>query len=114
MLEEITGTTKSSYDVTIKRTSFVFDDPQYAKILLEFLRDQRNRIVHKGSQPDDAERLTYELKRFVEAMLKFLLLQSTEFENLQAFHSLLDLPPNPKLLRERIRQHELAYKLRDR
>lgn len=114
LLEEITGTSKTSYDVTVRRASFVFDNPQYSRILLEYLRDQRNRIVHKGSQVDDAERLTYELKRFVEALLRFLLSQSNRFANLQAFYSLLDLPPDAKLLRARIRQHELAYRLHRR
>ena len=32
----------------------------------------------------------------------------------QAFYSLLDLPPDANLLRARIRQHELAYKLHRR
>jgi hypothetical protein len=114
LLEEITDTSKTSYGVTVKRASFVFDNPQYSRILLEYLRDQRNRIVHKGSQADDAEQLTYELKRFVEALLRFLLSQSNRFTNLQAFCSLLDLPPDANLLRERIRQHELAYRLHRR
>ena len=112
VLEEITGTSKSSYDVTVRRASFVFLDHQYARTILEYLRDQRNRVVHKGFQVDDAERLTYELKRFVEALLKFLLLnQSKLFVNTQTFYSFLDLPPDAELLRERIKQHELARKL---
>lgn len=111
VLEEITGTSKSSYDVTVRRASFVFKGPQYARTILEYLRDQRNRIVHRGFQVDDAERLTYDLKRFVEALLKFLLNHSRRFVDFQTFCSFLDLPPDADLLRERIKQHKLAWKL---
>lgn len=114
LLEEITGTAKGSYDVTVRRASFVFEDPQYARVVLGYLRDQRNRIVHKGFQVDDAERLTYELKCFVEALLRFLLDQASKFANIQAFYCLLDLPPDATSLRARIKQHELAYKLHHR
>lgn len=114
LLEELTGTLKASYDVTVRRASFVFDDSQYAKIVLGHLRDQRNLIVHKSSHLDDIERLTYELKGFVEALLKFMLGESSKFSNLDAVHSLLDLPSDPKLIRERIREHEIAYKLHRR
>lgn len=114
LLEEVTGTSKKSYDVTVRRASFVFRNPQYARIVLDYLRDRRNRIVHKGSPLDDAERLTYELKRFVETLLKFLLIQSGSFVNHQAFYSFLDLPADAGLLRTRIKQDKLAYKLHHR
>jgi hypothetical protein len=114
LLEEITGTEKQSYDITVRRASFVFHNAQYARIVLGYLRDQRNRVVHKGIQLDDPERLTYELKQFVEALLKFVLAQSRRLEGIQAFQSLLDLSPDPSLLRDRIRQHELAYRLHRR
>jgi hypothetical protein len=114
LLEEMTGTLKASYEVTVRRAAFVFKNSQYARIVLDYLREQRNRMVHKDPQLDNIERLTYELKNFVEALLRFLVVESGKFPDLQAFHSLLDLPPDSKLLRSRIRQHELAYKLHGR
>src|SRR5205814_2627542 len=62
VLEQLTGTSKASYDDLVRRTSFFSHDPDADRALLEHLRNQRNGMVHGGLSIDDPERLVYQLK----------------------------------------------------
>jgi hypothetical protein len=114
VLEDLTGTPKGSYDVLVRRASFLWRDHKHARLVLDYLREHRNQIVHAGSQPTEVERLIYELKTMVEVTLWFLIHRASEFERAEDFWSLLDLPPEIGVLRRRARQHQVAMTLHGR
>ena len=109
VLEQITGTGKASYEDLLRRASFLSHDPSFERAILEHLRNQRNGMVHHGSSIDDPERVVYQLKHYVEYGLMFLLRHARRFRVMDDFRQLLDLPPDPKLLRERLKWHRWAH-----
>ena len=114
VLEQITGTDKRSYEDLLRRASFLYRDAPFARVLLEHLRDTRNRMVHRGQSIDDPERMVYLLKRYVEDELIFLLRNARRFRRMDEFRSLLDLPPDLGELRERLRMHRWAHGLHEK
>jgi hypothetical protein len=114
VLERITGTDKKSYDDLLRRASFLSHDPPLDRAVLEHLRNQRNGMVHHGSSIDDPERLVYQVKRYVEFALIFLIRNARRFRTMEDFRQLLDLPPDPKLLAERLKLHRWAHGMREK
>lgn len=112
VLEQMTGPIKGNYDALIKRTSFLWDNYAEARMVLTYLRDHRNELVHAGSNPPDIERLVYSLKEYVEVVLKFLIHQANRFSSMQEIWSFLDLPPDVGDLRNRLGHHRRAIAFR--
>jgi len=109
VLEQITGTAKASYEDLLRRASFFSIDPLFDRAVLEYLRNQRNGMVHHGSSIDDPERIVYQLKHYVEYGLTFLLRNARRFRTVEEFRQLMDLPPDTELLRERLKLDRWAY-----
>jgi hypothetical protein len=110
VLEDLTATGRSTYDVTIRRASFVLLDRPYHRNVLEYLRTWRNRIVHEGASVDDAEQFINQLNTYVHTLLLFLLRRSDAFSSMEEFGMFLDLPTDAVVLRQRLRHHELAIR----
>lgn len=111
ILEHLTCTI-ASYDTTIKRVSFLYDDWKYARQVLRHLRAHRNAIIHKGLAHRDTETFVYQLKGYVEAIIRFHLGSKPVFRNLADAAEFLDLPTDLEKLRERLDMHTRALTYR--
>lgn len=82
LLEFLTETGLSSYDKTVRRTRFLYDEERFAAQVLEHLRHYRNRSVHGGYTGGNVESEVYQLKRYVDAMLRYHLVNSFQFASI--------------------------------
>ena len=112
-LEAATGTSKMKYDATIRRASFMFDDVEYHKQVLDILKTCRNEIVHAQNDPTSLESRLYLLKRYVESALRFHLAHAGDFHSLEEAGHFLDLPSNTAVLNRRLRLLEKAATFRE-
>lgn len=94
ILEALTGTTLAdSHKVTVRRSAFLFKNPDYANLVLNHLRAYRNTAVHGGKEGQNVEPIMYQAKNFVEALLSFHLARAGQFSTVAEVAAFLDLPP---------------------
>jgi len=117
-LELLTGTGRAGYDITVKRTAFIFKDVEAIKAHLNILRDCRNNIVHKGYMEGQKEILLYDLKLYVEWLIDFLLWNVKDLKDFGEIKQLLDSCPDKrgivqskKKLENKLRINDIAQKL---
>ena len=91
LLEFLTDTGLASYDKTIRRAKFLYDEGSFQGQVLEHLRRYRNRSVHGGSSAGNVEAEVYQLKRIVEAALGFHLGNYFRFNSMTEACNFLDL-----------------------
>lgn len=105
LLEHLTNTTRSENRVTCKRAKFLFpkDERNLHKEVLDHLAHHRNRAVHAGYFSEDAETLLYQLKRYVERVLRFHLFAGLDFRSRKEAADFLHLPPDLDELQKRMR-----------
>lgn len=92
VLEHLTGTLSESYKVTIRRTSYMYSDREYAHQVLSHLKDYRNKAVHTGSESGDIEALVFQLKSHIERLIEFHLGNKYRFESIADAAEFMDLP----------------------
>jgi hypothetical protein len=102
VLEYLTHTLKDSYDKTIKRAAFQYQDREYARQVLEHLRQYRNKSVHLGAGESDIEAHVYQLKSYVEQLLRFHIGNHFKFGSLEEAAKFMDLPPDIDALKKQI------------
>jgi hypothetical protein len=112
LLEHLTDTTRMENRVTCTRARFLY--PQNERSLhrdvLAHLAHHRNRAVHAGYVSEDAETLLYQLKRYVEGVLRFHLFAGVDFQNRKEAADFLNLPPDLDELQKRMRLTSRAMK----
>ena len=59
------------YKVATRRAAFMFADRERSQLVLSNLTIHRNRFVHVGSETEDIESLVFQLKRYVDSLLRF-------------------------------------------
>ena len=115
LLERLTGTLKMSYAITIKRTVFRYSDRQRAEMELEHLREQRNRTAHhtngKATPEGITETIVYQLKKYVENHLLFLIKWLRTFDSFEEYWNFLEQPTDKNALRKRILLAKRALKM---
>lgn len=92
VLELLTNTLHDSYDVTIRRAAFIFEERDYYFQVLKHLRDYRNHFVHHDASDSGIESYLYQLKNIVEAILRFHLRNNFRFSSIQEAAEFLSLP----------------------
>lgn len=102
-LEQLTGTTTSSYNVTVRRASFLFQDYEYHQQILSHLRDYRNRAVHAGTADNNIENHLFQLKRYVERLIEFHLATKIDFKNIAEATDFMDSPKTMEELDSKIK-----------
>lgn len=112
VLEHLTCTVGSNYATLVSRTSFIAADHHYAKLILEHLRDVRNRIVHHSVSPAGVESYLHQLKPFVEGLFRFHLAFGPRLGSLGSAAEFLDSPKDPATLQRRIDLYDLALRYR--
>jgi hypothetical protein len=89
-LENLSCIDKEQYDVLIKRVSFLFEDKEYHKQILEHLREQRNNSVHSGINTDELKNDCYQLQFYISKIIFFHLRQSGFLKNMEEAIMFLD------------------------
>lgn len=110
ILELLTQTGNASYDLTIKRCSFLYADRIFCKLLLEHLRFHRNQHVHFASDSSQIETLLYQLKRCVEDLFFFHLNTYKWFDSFDEAIHFLDLPSEKSEINGKLKALRLAIK----
>ncbi len=102
VLEYLTNTNENeSHKDTVKRTSFFFQEKEYARQVLNHLRDHRNRSVHTGGSNQNIETLLYQLKNFVEVVLEFEIANKFNFSSREELTQFMNLPEDISELKRR-------------
>jgi hypothetical protein len=102
LLEFLTDTGLATYDTTVRRVRFLYADERFAAQVLEHLRRFRNRSVHGGHSGGDVESEVYQVKRYVEAMLRYHLSNQYKFSSMAQACEMLDLPTDGAQLKRRL------------
>lgn len=102
VLEGLTNTLKDSYDRTIRRAAFHYADREYNKQVLEHLRQYRNKSVHLGVGESDIDTHVYQLKSYVEQLLRFHIGNHFKFESMEEAAEFMDLQPDMEALKKQI------------
>ena len=102
LLELLTVTTSARYDQTINRALFVFQEQELNRVLLEHLRDYRNATVHDAMSTDLVHDFNWQLKQYVDALIRFHIMFSGRFETWTEAGAFLDLPRDPETLKKRL------------
>jgi len=110
VIEYLTYTGTKNYDVTIERASFIFDDRELAKQILNQLREYRNNYVHKSEISIHQEMLMYQAKYYCEQQLLFHIFNSFHFETLEEASKFLDLSKDKSKLSRNIKLFDYALK----
>lgn len=111
VLEEITGTRKANYDVTIRRASFLYEDPEYHRGMLNHLREIRNSYIHSGSETLTIESSLYLLKNYVEKIMMFHLRNAGTFRSIAEVAEVLSFPAAKEELLKKERLIKIALKI---
>ncbi len=91
LLELLTNTRPGDrYDVTIRRALFIFSDRDDHRSVLAHLCKYRNDWVHSGVSSMRAQDNTFQLKRYVDELLRFHFQWSGKFRSLQEVGTFLD------------------------
>ena len=110
-LELLTGTEPGdSYDKTIKRAAFIYQDLETHKASLGLLRQFRNNLVHRGHMNAKLEIFVYDLKLYVEQMFRFIVYSHSKFGSFSDIGYFLDCVTD---LKELDRQRNLLNLARD-
>jgi len=114
LLELLTGTNGEKYDETIRRTLFMCHDRELHRMILEHLRDRRNAMIHLDDSSSKVEQHIYQLKRYVEELLRLHLVFGRQFPSLSAFGEFFALPQEPAILKEKQRIYRQAFVFREK
>lgn len=112
LLELLTGTTNARYDQTVNRALFVFEEQPLNRALLEHLRDHRNATVHDAASTDLVYDFNWQLKQFVDELIKFHIMWAGRFASWSEAAAFLDLPSDPAALIKRIARAKEALRYR--
>lgn len=111
VIEMLTATgINESHQQTAKRATFVFQDSDHARQFLLHLRSTRNRAIHQGGDPDDAETVMFQAKRAVEGLLMFHVRFSGVFESMREAAEMLELPTSISTIEGRVEKLRRAQK----
>ncbi len=114
VMERLTDTLIGNYGVTIRRTSFIFQEPQYHREVLDHLRMRRNAFVHYNELSRSIDTYIFQLKFYVEALINFHLANGKTFSNLSEASEFLDLPVDLKALKKKSHLYTRGIRFRSK
>ena len=101
-----------NYNVLVRRVKFLFEDVALVTQILHHLRQRRSNFAHSGIETERAWSLVYQLKPYVERLIRFHLFSRGKFVSREDAASYLDLPNDPKEIRKLIKRHKMALAFR--
>lgn len=112
VLELLTGTgTDDDHKVTVRRVAFIFNNPEEERVHIDILRRFRNDLVHRGHMNAKLEIFVYDLKLYVEKLLRFLIFNHFRFNSFSDVAYLLDRSTNYKELNKWVKLASYAQKI---
>jgi hypothetical protein len=112
LLELLTDTIGGRYDQTIRRTLFTYVERDLNGVVLENLRNHRNAVAHHSVSAEQIEILTYQLKRYVDDLIRFHIQSVGRYATLAELGEFLDLPFEKAALINQIHKYREALKYR--
>lgn len=110
LLEHLTDSTHDPYKVATRRAAFMFADRERSQLVLSNLTNHRNRFVHVGSETEDIESLVFQLKRYVDALLRFHIGNKFGFGSRSEAARFMDHSPDKIELKLKARRIQQARK----
>jgi len=92
--EALTLTTTSDGKRTVRLVKSIYKEEMYVEVVLQVLREFRNRAVHFGEQTQDMEDLLFQIKTFVEDLIFFHAFNRYKLASLEEAVTFLDLGSN--------------------
>jgi len=111
VLEKITGTVKKTHDETVERASYPYSDYLHRRLILNELKNYRNRAVHTNIENSEVPEYLYQLKIIVEHHLLNNIRNPFNFSSFDDAYFMFGLPHNKKALEERIPKSERETRL---
>jgi hypothetical protein len=114
LLERLTATKSAKYDNLINRTAFIYPDREIElhKLVLEHLKMYRNSSVHDGVRKEEVRIYVYQLKRYVERLIKFHVFNVIKSKSLEETIEFLDVSTQTDLLKHRVELFNRVIKFR--
>lgn len=112
LLEKLTATTNAQYEKMVKRVAFLYKDVDLHRQIIQHLRLYRNSNIHTGQRSERISKYVYQLKRYVEQLIRFNLINSFQFTSLEETASFLDLSTDSNILKERAKLLNKGIKFR--
>lgn len=112
ILELLTDTNRASYEVTIKRTAFLYQERDYHFQVLQHLREYRNASVHFDKGNSEMETYLYQIKGYVETLIGFHVNNRYGFETIQEAAGFLSSSHEDEALKKQIEKLNFARKFR--
>jgi len=94
VLELLTGTMNVNYNTTISRVSSLHPNSDFHELILNNLKEYRNASIHSDLESSNGETLEiqlYQLKYYVELLIRFLLNNDQRFSKLAEFWEFMDV-----------------------
>ncbi|AFY38390.1 hypothetical protein Lepto7376_2092 [[Leptolyngbya] sp. PCC 7376] len=111
-LEQLTNTGNyADYDALIRRVSFVFEEREYHRQLLESIREYRNQSIHSGEESESAKQYARFLQFYFCRFVMFHLRVAGKFESLSDINDFLDLPKDQQKLSKLQKSVEIAVSM---
>lgn len=111
-LECVAAPNESNCDSVTKRCSFLFDEHEYHKQILEHVREYRNRNVHAGEESKAAKSHGFQIQRYFKQLLLFHIHNAGNFDEIQDANRFLDLPTSKVTLLDNQKIIKKALKFR--
>jgi hypothetical protein len=111
LLEFLTSS-RDDYNLLVRRVTFLFEDAALVTQILRHLRERRNDFVHSAVETDRTRTLVFQIKPFVERMMRFHITSGLKFKDREDAMGYLDLPKDPEEIRKKIKRHRMALVFR--
>lgn len=111
-LESLTAYEENNKGNLPRRCSFLYEDSEYHKQILEHLREYRNQSVHAGIRSEEVKNYCYQLQGYFFQLILFHLHRVNEFSTLAEANHFLDQPVNVEDLKKKKELLEKAIKYR--
>lgn len=111
-LESLTAYEENNKGNLPKRCSFLYEDSEYHKQILEHLREYRNQSVHAGVRGEEVKHYCYQLQGYFFQLILFHLHRVNEFETLSEANHFLDQPVKLEELEKKQKVLEKVIKFR--
>ncbi|MGB6329844.1 MAG: hypothetical protein WBF48_13040 [Halarcobacter sp.] len=100
-IEGLVAKNKNNFELIPKRISFLFEEVEYNKQILEHLREYRNTSVHKGESITDVDIHCHKIQEYFKHLIIYYL-NNTHFSTIEEANNFLDLPvKEEELLKKR-------------